>query len=172
MGQKLDNSERKQSSSQRAQSDGQAGNTNCQSKSIATLPKCILIIALLFKRTRTPVYSRIAVFILREGMNSHPIHYNLLLYSVPGSCLPPQWGRLNMGYTEQVIMLLPRIHTQTMVQNAWENNAVKVFRHSVSFRPSVHSNANKSVFTKWQTLISSYNQHHLRISKFSIIGCV
>lgn len=79
-------------------------------------------------------------------MNSHPIHYNLLLYSVPGSCLPPQWGRLNMGYAEQLIMLLPRIHTQTTVQNSWENNAVRVFRHSVSFRPSVHSNANKSVF--------------------------
>lgn len=58
MGQKLHNSERKQSSSQLAEPEGQTGNTNCQSKTTATLPTIILIIARLFKSIRSHVYSR------------------------------------------------------------------------------------------------------------------
>lgn len=64
------------------------------------------------------------------------------------------------------------MHGKIMLPKYYDTVSFRDNKLPGAFRPSVHSQANKSAFKRLQIPICSYIQHHLRMSKFSVMSCI
>lgn len=64
------------------------------------------------------------------------------------------------------------MHGKIMLPKYYDTVSFRDNKLPGAFRPSVHSQANKSAFKRWQIPICSSIQHHLRMSKFSVMSCI